>query len=1343
MSVKDFKAIGLKTQRIIATGSDLPLIIYSSSIDSDGIGGVSDSNLATNVGNDTFLFVSGSKNSKDTSTRGVTLFGGDVVVSGTLYSESQVIEVDKSVEGDFTVNRLDGSDSINSLFSEGSTNLVGVHDQIDTGYSQGTTDINFYVSGSIGSKDGPTRGVSVFGGDVVISGSIYDDQGNLVIQNTQIGAAEDGSYTDGLFTDFAPTTPIGTAIDRINEVLKSLAPSPAPDLDQFDVNTSDGITAYLSFGSTQSVSGYTNVGTAAGYSAVDINGQYQPSTSVAGSYRKGIYNGSQDVIGDLNEDVSENVYDNLQVNYPDNSFNDAEKGTLQLFLNGSQIHSIDLTSASVGSGDPGSGTDSQVNGNGSGFINLSVTGSGKFSNGDEFTPFMHRTGQWKVDASEQVDGWNYAQVKHVVGSTTKETGYAEWVNDSNTTTITATATSLVPNLEGSRHISGVEYHLSGTATYNGTINNSYLNIYDLNNLTFTTTISNGTYSLSDQAKTSIDVSGGEDHTKTITIANAGTINTTKLLDGSISANVSVTHPFSSKNQSNIGPESETGFLLFNISDTASNTAEPFIREEYRVPSASYDTQASLSSANWDETESLVGSDGGHNSGLQVYNERLYYPTNTLNGGNFGGLTNAPAGNPDYSSATGVREYFRRFRNTTGNSVSNLSYTVTGNSTTLTNEGGSFSSSNIKIYFKLPDNGTDATGWMNAGDAFTYHNTDDGDGCYIGSLDTSITTSPSTNYVTFGTGSIANNEYVVMKILANSSYTGYLENFDVSFGVVGVVASAPEVQQIDANTSGVSGKLSFGSSLTLSGYTNVSLLGTDSAIDANGNYSVSGNRRGIFDGSTDITGEVNENTSGSGNAYSNNAFEEGHLGDLILEINGVDEHTIDLTTFGSGDSLNANGSGFTSVSAAIVGRDSSNLPDYTKFYRTASYKVDTLDQQNGFNYVRVKHDLGGGDVRETNYLQWVNDDDSSTITFSGNVNDVGGNVNYLSGIGYYTSPSGSFDLTATNIYKYVYSNSTSAVNFPTTTNSTITNISLSGDGVNSSSTSSTVSSLPSLNTTVSDAYDDDLIVSASFTFDQSTSLPNVNASGATLSCRINHPLKGNQTSSSTTTDDIMIFTISDNSTDTVEYFNGENKRLISGSYGSQSDITNVSNQWDSTESLDGTDSGHNNGLMIYNGELVAPSGDYQNSPGTLLAPTGNPDYTSVSNSTREYYRWFKNDSGSSKFGFDITLYGTATIVDNTTSLASTNRIQVYAKLPLTSVPSSTGFMDLATSFATGQTGDNDGCLVGTLNNSVSSGGTTNTATFGTEAILNNNYILIKIVADKTWSGDLSRMDITWS
>lgn len=44
--------------------------------------------------------------------------------------------------------------------------------------------------------------------------------------STVIGQAEDGTYDDGIFTDFTPSTPIGTAIDRFNEMFLLLAPAP-------------------------------------------------------------------------------------------------------------------------------------------------------------------------------------------------------------------------------------------------------------------------------------------------------------------------------------------------------------------------------------------------------------------------------------------------------------------------------------------------------------------------------------------------------------------------------------------------------------------------------------------------------------------------------------------------------------------------------------------------------------------------------------------------------------------------------------------------------------------------------------------------------------------------------------------------------------------------------------------------------------------------------------------------------------------------------------------------------------------------------------------------------------
>ena len=91
------------------------------------------------------------------------------------------------------------------------------------------------ITGSITRiKDG--RSYIVAGTNVTVT-SASDGQITIAAAtsgSSTIGSAEDGTYTDGLFTDFTTSTEIGTAIDRFNEVLKALAPNPAPDLDNIN-----------------------------------------------------------------------------------------------------------------------------------------------------------------------------------------------------------------------------------------------------------------------------------------------------------------------------------------------------------------------------------------------------------------------------------------------------------------------------------------------------------------------------------------------------------------------------------------------------------------------------------------------------------------------------------------------------------------------------------------------------------------------------------------------------------------------------------------------------------------------------------------------------------------------------------------------------------------------------------------------------------------------------------------------------------------------------------------------------------------------------------------------------
>ena len=92
---KDFRASQIETTKLIASGglsgnglragNTLGLAIYSGSKASNRAGGISDSTMFTNVGNDVYLFISGTqsdptKGAHSETSDAVVLFGGDVVI---------------------------------------------------------------------------------------------------------------------------------------------------------------------------------------------------------------------------------------------------------------------------------------------------------------------------------------------------------------------------------------------------------------------------------------------------------------------------------------------------------------------------------------------------------------------------------------------------------------------------------------------------------------------------------------------------------------------------------------------------------------------------------------------------------------------------------------------------------------------------------------------------------------------------------------------------------------------------------------------------------------------------------------------------------------------------------------------------------------------------------------------------------------------------------------------------------------------------------------------------------------------------------------------------------------
>ena len=207
--------------KLSLTGS---LIQSNAAADTVGFMGDIAASSPASIGTDVFFYVSGTVGSKGGSVPGVSAFGGDVVISGSMFADCSRLEVTGTVEvtngisGSLTqlvdgtsyliagtgisiTSQSNGSILISntfqqaddffdstvadSIFTSGSAAFVGVDEfGVVTSPADKGTDVFFYVSGTIGSKDGLSPGVSLFGGDVSISGSLFTEGDRFEMSGT-------------------------------------------------------------------------------------------------------------------------------------------------------------------------------------------------------------------------------------------------------------------------------------------------------------------------------------------------------------------------------------------------------------------------------------------------------------------------------------------------------------------------------------------------------------------------------------------------------------------------------------------------------------------------------------------------------------------------------------------------------------------------------------------------------------------------------------------------------------------------------------------------------------------------------------------------------------------------------------------------------------------------------------------------------------------------------------------------------------------------------------------------------------------------------------------------------
>ena len=1224
-----------------------------------------------------------------------------------------------------------------------------------------------------------------------------------------IGVAEDGTYTDGLFTDFVPTTPVGTAVDRFNEVLKILAPPPAPSVKSLNYSVSGGTyNGLLSFDETHPdpagvfthVQTYSQLGET-GFNATLANEAYSSDSIVYPNsnydetelhfFRAGVIGKNQSIRGFINFNVQGEVAATGVVQYTNDAFGNADVGTLNLEVNGNVVHSLDL-STFTGAGTAPNGTADDLNQNGSGFTDVSELRSSFTEGGKEFPSFLHRTSEYVVAEDDMQAGFNIARVIHIRGTSTNVTNYVEWVLDNTVDPISFSGDTIsVSNQQGSTWISGVQYHESLDLEYSVDIDHAYEAIYSTSPIT--TTQSKGTSS-----NVPIDpIGANEDMSKQINFSNTVSVTsaTSPVLNEQVDIRITVPHPIKANGVSDYS--SSDPLLLYSPSANATQTIEDFTLEEYRLQDSSYNTQPTAQNMGWydiatvwDPTVSLAGGDIGHNTGLQIYDGKLLAPSNTIDVPRQGDFRNTDDGgvlithdsNPDYSleggAISGTRTYFRYIRNITNFSQRDIIIRYNG-SATLVQSTEPLSGNEIKVSVKLPTTPSgNETGWMDANSQFQMFGYNDGDGGYVlptnGSFDSSVS-GFTVNYFTFGKNEVQPDEIIVIKIEADSSWTGNLTDLEVQWGASasgntqpGALAyTALPLQQVSIDQTGVEAKLSFGPTNPVSGYINVYDPDSGQATDYNQVYNISGYQRGVFN-STMMTGVLNDTL--------NDRFDRGDLGELKLEVNGtiIQQATVDLTNLGfSGNFIDSDGTGFYNLTAADPSVYQSNgIPSYNNIWRSGLVRVQSASQRDGHNFYRVIHTVNGIDSI-TNYCEWVNDTNAATfdIDMETMENWTDSNISYQSGIAYYTDPNSIVTYRVRGLYSNVYSTDGQAIGFTSLSNVDLTNNLIQGSGIVTKNTASDSTTLPNL---LIGGQSDPVFVTGTLNWNgPNRVLPGTHGTNANTTVsirpRAHHPIKnsGNYKLGITVSkNNFLIASFSNTSNEYgLETFDSENYRLPDGPYSVDTNITSAT--WDSTISLVSSNSAYSNGLMQYNGKLVAPSkagnsGDFTtyHDGGVLQGPAGNPDYSQTISQEDEriYLRAFYNHTTSdySNLEVDITGVGTLTsenqISNSAGAIGANNRFKMYVKLvePTSNNKATTGWLDCGEQ-ATGSVADFAGCSTLPLNQlAVNLGSNTNVPIqlptgrylYGTTSPLNRNYLLIKIVAHKSWTGNLTKLGVSF-
>lgn len=507
-----------------------------------------------------------------------------------------------------------------------------------------------------------------------------------------IGIPSDGTYNDGLY-HWQATHHINDALDDLNEALKYLVPEPPEPL--------EGDFVY-------SVPLYS------GYIAQHSNN----GSLTAGSYHTLI--------------VDTNTFTMTTID--STHFSDADKGSLVVYLNDSQIDTFDLAGHFNESERDGCQSYPPSTSTGGYITVLSVCKYNNFP--------AYQKGQARINATSSLIsvGYNKVQLQHqVTGSDIRSTNPQEiYYDDGPAPTISGLNVTLVS--EVIKWLSGVKYYASNTEF------SFVFDVSDLFNKTYIATPVTITCPAMVTRTLAWNDSNASGYSNPPNWNDGWHYNANHVLDNPAAGDTLTFTVQASRPMVTSAPATHTlNNTLYNTyGNISTDKHEYFVDENYRLPAGSWDSPPASLTGNWDSTQALT------NGNAQVYIDRLVYPHIDFTSGY------SPNQTADYSSFSGDQEYYRAIHDSAPHSSGSLH---------LRGITQSDLGSNVDVYIKLPGK----TGWLDLSqpyNAATFTGSD-GDGAY-----TSISQSGDVLIINWTAGTYSTSQsnymYILKIVLHNTS-----------------------------------------------------------------------------------------------------------------------------------------------------------------------------------------------------------------------------------------------------------------------------------------------------------------------------------------------------------------------------------------------------------------------------------------------------------------------------------------------------------------------------------------------------------------------------------------------